>query len=102
MKATTQPLVRLPSGESFDRCPKAFLVQDCDEFQTDFRAFRNFERRGVLPTIGGYDDQDARFIEALEIITRTTIRVVNTRRAIDKAKREAKARLGKIQGLKVA
>lgn len=100
MKATTQPLVRLNTGETFDRCPKAFLVQDCGDLNDHFRAYRNFEYRNTLPDAGGYDDQDPTFIEALEIITRTTITVVKTRRAIDKAKREAKARLGQVRGLK--
>jgi hypothetical protein len=101
MKATAQPLVRLNTGETFDRCPKAYLVQDCGELNDYFRAFRNFERRGVLPSAGGYDDQDPTFIEALELITTTTLTVVKTKRAIDKAKAEAKARLHQVKGLKV-
>lgn len=102
MLAASIPHVRLPTGDTFDRCPKAWLVQDASDVGYLFSAFRILERYQILPQGGGYDDQSPHFIEALEIMRAGSFAMGRIRAEIEAAKLAAKKLLAARKGLRVA
>lgn len=101
MLATSKPHVRLLTGDTFDRCPKAWLTQDALDVAYLFTAFRVLERYQILPQGGGYDDQSPHFIEALEIMRSGSLVMGRLRSELETAKAAAKRTLATRRGLKV-
>jgi hypothetical protein len=52
----------------FRRCPKAWLNDDARKEHELFRQWSWLRRHGVMPRIGGLDDQDPLFVEAVDVI----------------------------------
>jgi len=62
-------------GDSFPRCPKAWLAHEGAEMQDMLESYHFFKSTNILPVLGGRDDQDPRFLQAITVIEREALRV---------------------------
>ncbi len=75
-------------------CPRAF-IDPCMEFY--FEQFTLWKRLGALPRGGGFEDQDAKLVEAFNVIQSALDK--HAKMEEDKAKHDEEERKRKDQGL---
>ena len=68
LPGTTGARVVTKIGQAFDRCPRAWLRDQEAEVMTHIRDAGFLFEHGLLPEAGGILDQNARWLDAVQVI----------------------------------